>query len=127
MFKFLKLPYSSSHFILPSFSFCGSVCLQKILISKQSGQHKRAEREQEKKKEKFTQDKEEKKKKRKENLKAASQPLLDIYTTTPLRSKENKNGVCVWLLSAYYRPIKNGKPQKRETLFVDYQIDGEEN
>jgi hypothetical protein len=34
--------------------------------------------------------------------------------------------VCVWLLSAYYRPIKNGKPQKRETLFVLYQIDGEE-
>lgn len=72
------------------------MCLQKILISKQSGQHKRAEREQEKKK-KFRQDKEEKKKKgkKKNNLKTASQPLLDIYTTTPLRSKENKNGVCV--------------------------------
>ncbi len=52
MFKSLKLPYSSSHFILSSFTFCGSVCLQKILISKQSGQHKRAERKQEEEEEK---------------------------------------------------------------------------
>jgi hypothetical protein len=67
-----------------------------------------------KKKKSLDKIKKRRRKKERKNLKTASQPLLDIYTTTPLRSKENKNGVCVAVLSAYYRPIKNGKLQKRE-------------